>query len=496
MENTKKNTKRAIIIIASVLAAALIIVPMILIFATRSVSPIKFLMEKDLSEYVVVGQTDSIDYAQARVKLKSGYDTFRVSLTEAYFGTSVYVEEGSTIDMKLAADLVEESDGKTKYTKIELPEKYSSIQGYRPYSAEENRFFDIAMAGAGTTDEYKQHYMTRGTETQFTAVIPEGEAYGEYAGKTVRFTITVTDYVSRYVYLYDGADQSISTVSDWYSKIVGNITPQSNEKIEKGDVIIYDCTDKNGDGTISEYKDLYLEVTEGDIFDIFGGYAAGDKFTKTVGSVTEDFTVKAVFKLDDAKKAINDMGYESVFVLKEELRMWCYAVYSDGFTLLASESSQVISYPKSLISVYKKLEYETWETEFRESAMSFAKNFGDDTALTSYGITGYDTMEEYLDDLLNSHVETLVGELLVTYEVAREFGILDDLYERYTSSLENYIEAGKFASKDEALASLADNADEACIFYSNFISPILGKEYALKVNGAPFAQYIADSYAS
>ena len=105
-------------------------------------------------------------------------------------------------------------------------------------------------------------------------------------------------------------------------------------------------------------------------------------------------------------------------------------------------------------------------------------------------------MEEYLDDLLNSHVETLVGELLVTYEVAREFGILDDLYERYTSSLENYIEAGKFASKDEALASLADNADEACIFYSNFISPILGKEYALKVNGAPFAQYIADSYAS
>lgn len=496
MENTKKNTKKAIVIIASFLAAALVIVPIILIFATRNTSPIKFLMEKDLSEYVTVGQTNSIDYAQARIKLKSGYDTFRVSLTEAYFGTSVYVEEGSTIDMKLSAELVEEKDGAKEYTKIELPEKYSSIQGYRPYSDENNRFFDIAMASAGNTDEYKQYYITLGTETQFTAVVPEGEYYGEYAGKTLRFTVTVTDYVSRYIYLYDGTDQSISTVSDWYSKIVGNITPKSDEKIESGDVIIYDCIDKDQDGNTSEYRDLYLEVTEGSILDIFGGYAMGDTFTKTIGSVTEDFTVKAVFKLDDAKEAINDMGYESVFVLKEELRMWCYAVYSDGFTLLASENSQVLSYPKSLISVYKKLEYETWETEFRESALSFAKNFGDDTALSSYGITGYDTMEEYLDDLLNSHVETLVGELLVTYAAARDFGILDDLYARYTSSLENYIEAGGFASKNEALASLADNADEACIFYSNFLSPILGKEYALKVNGAPFAQYIADSYAS
>lgn len=496
MENTKKNTKKIVIIsIAAVLAAALIIVPLVMIFAAKNVSPIEFLMEKDLSEYVSVDKIEGIDYAEVRDALKSGYDVFRVSLTEAYFGTAVYIEEGSTLDFTLSAELATEVEGVTEYTEVTLPEEYTKVIGYRPYSDENNLFFDLALSGAGSLDDYRQHYMTRDTATKFTATIPEGEAYGEYAGKTLRFTITVTDYVARYIYLYDGVDNSISTVSDWYCKIIAGTAEKSAGKVEEGDIILYDCVDKHEDGTVEEYTNLYLEVT-GDYLQYFEGLSEGDSFSETFGTVTEDFTVKAVFKAEEAETAAKGMGYASVFDLKEELRMWCYAVYSDGFIVLATENAQVISYPDRLISVYTKLEDASWETEFRESAASFAENFGDDTALSTYGITGFETMEAYLDDLLTSHVETLVRELLITYYVAKDFGVLDDLYARYETSLDNYIASGEYATREEALASLSDNADEACVFYTNFLSPILGTKYAAKVEGVPFAEYIADSYAS
>ena len=65
-----------------------------------------------------------------------------------------------------------------------------------------------------------------------------------------------------------------------------------------------------------------------------------------------------------------------------------------------------------------------------------------------------------------------------------------------TSSLEDYIESGDFSSRSEALESLYANGDDACIFYTNFISPNLGVKYAGMVTGVPFAEYIADSYAS
>lgn len=496
MDNAKKNTKKAVIItITAVLAAALIIVPLVIIFTARKFSPIDFLMKEDLSAYVDVETIESMNYDELREPLKSGYDVFRVSITETYFGTSVYIEEGSTLDFTLSAELVTEKDGTTEYTQIELPDEYSKVIGYRPYSNKDNLFFDKALSQAGSEDDYGSYYLTRDSETKFNLTLPEIEAYGEYAGKTLRFTIKVTDYVARYIYLYNGSDNSVTVVSDWFCRTVAGITEKSSEKIEAGDIIIYDCTDKYKDGTKDEFKDLCLEV-DGEYVEYFEGYAEGDTFSEDFGEVTTDFTVKAVFKRDDADEAIKKIGYDSAFDLREELRIWCYAVYSDGLTVIATENAEVLSYPEKLISVYTKLEDATWETEFRESAASFADTFGDDTALSSYGITGFETMEDYLDDLLKSHVETLVRELLVTYYLADDLGVLDELYARYEKSLEDYIESGDFSSRSEALESLYANGDEACIFYTNFISPILGVKYAGMVTGVPFAEYIADSYAS
>ncbi|MBO5023119.1 MAG: hypothetical protein J6D11_02270 [Clostridia bacterium] len=495
MENTKKSTKKLVIIIAALLAALLIIVPLVVILAARSTAPIDFLMKKDLSKYVDFEIPEKIEYDEIKEAISSGYDVFRVGLTESYFGSEVYVEEGSTLDFTLSAELVNEVDGTKEYTDIVLPEEYAKIVGYRPFSKEENIFFDKALAEAGNLDDYSQHYISKNTATKFELTVPMEERFGEYAGKNIRFTITVTDYVCRYIYLYDGYDNSISTVADWYCKIVTSTAQKSGGKIEEGDIVLYDCTDILSDGTTQTYTDLCLEAT-GDYLKYFKGYSEGDTFTEEFSDVTENFTVKGVYKEDDAKNAVKALGYNSVFELKEELRIWCYAVYSDGFMLLATQSAEVLSYPKNLLNTYNKLEDATWETEFRENAASFAETLGDETALETYGITGYETIEDYLNDLLDDHVKTLVGELMSSFAMAKEFGVLEELHERYEKSLASYIVNGGFANKQEALEALYANGDEACVFYSNFLSPILGTKFAQRVTGAPFAEYIADSYVS
>ncbi len=497
MENTKKHNQKTAIIIAAVLAACLIIVPLVMIFAARSTSPIDFLMKKDLSKYVAFEIPDEIAYSDVEEAIKSGYDVFRVSLTETYFGNQVYVEEGSTMDFTLSAELVSkgETEEAVEYTAITLPEEYAKVVGYRPFSDPDNLFFDKALAGAGEKDEYSQYYLTIDTAAKFVLEIPEGESYGEYAGKTIRFTITVTDYVCRYIYLYDGYDNSITTVADWYCKIITSVAEKSDGKIEEGDIVLYDCTDKYSDGTTQVYTDLCLEAT-GDYLKYFEGLSEGSTFTEEFTDVTENFTVKGVYKAKDTEDAVKKLGYDSVFALKEDLRVWCYAVYSDGFMLLATQSADIISYPKNLINVYTKLEDATWETEFRGSAASFAASLGDETALKTYGITGYETIDDYLDDLLSDHVNTLVGELMTSFAMAKEFGIAQDLYERYEKSLASYIVSGGFANKQEALDELYSNGDEACVFYSNFLSPVMGTKYAERISGHPFAEYLTESYVT
>ena len=464
------------------------------IFMLNSQTPIKFLMKQDLSKYVDVDVPDSMNYADIRANLKSGYDVFRVGLTETYFGKSAYIEEGCTLDFTLSAELVTSTNEGNKFTKIEMPEKYAKVEGYRPFSKPENAFFDNALSKAGAQDENSAYYLTRDEDAKFTLVMPENSAYGEYSGAKIRFTITVTDYVCRYVYLSGGADNTLATIGDWYCRIAaGTVASASSYAIKKGDVIIYDCIDTLANGTKNEYKDNYIEVTE-DYLKFFEGHKVGDEYNESIQNITETFKIKAVYPSEAIEAVAKDMGYASIFDLKEELNIWCYAVYSDGFMALITKSTELKSYPKKLMNTYTKLEDQTWETEFRESALSFAKSFGDDVALKTYEIEGFDTIQAYLDNLVDEHVKTLVRELVISYSIAKEFGVIDDLHDRYEKTLENYMKQNEFSTKREALETLAANGDEACIFYSNFISPILGVKFAEKVQGLNFAEYIKDSY--
>ena len=457
-------------------------------------TPIKFLIKEDLSKYVDVQVPSSISYAEIRENLAAGYDLFRVGLTETYFGKCAYVEEGCTIDFKLSAELVTTTDAGSQYTEITMPEKYSKIEGYRPYSKPENRFFDDAMAGAGDRDSNGASYLTRDVAAKFTLTMPVDSAYGEYSGAKIRFTITVTDYVCRYVYLYGGADNTIATVGDWFCKVAIGVTESDNSAvIKEGDVVIYDCIDTLADGTKNEYKDNRIEVTK-DYLNFFEGHKVGDEYNESIQNITETFKIKAVYTSEDIEAAIKNMGYASIFELREELNMWCYAVYSDGFMALITKKTELKSYPKKLTNTYTKLENQTWETEFRQSALSMAASFGDEFALETYGIEGFDTIQAYLDDMVAGHVKTLVRELVISYNIADQVGVLDNLYERYEETIDNYIKQNEFSTRREALETLSDNGDEACIFYSNFLSPVLGIELAKKVQGFNLAEFIKDGY--
>lgn len=494
----KKLKSKQLIALISIILVVAIIVPIVVIAIVANTTPIKFLMKKDLSEYVDINVPGSLNYGEMRESLVAGYDLFRVGITEAYLGNCVYVEEGSTMDFKLSAELVTETEsGVKEYTAIEMPEEYATVEGYRPYSKSTSLFFDKALAEVGDKDESGIDYMERDKSYKFTVTMPEEERFGEYAGKKIRFTIVVTDYVARYVYIYNGGDNSIGIIGDWYCKVaMGLTTPTANTTeavVEEGDIILYDCIDTFTDGSTSEYLDTYMEVTS-EYMSYFGGRKVGEVFTEEFTDVSEKITIKAIYKLEDIETAIAARGYASAYALREELRIWCYAVYSDGIISLVSKNVELVSYPKDLMNTYMKLEDQTWETEFRESALSMATSFGDEIALDAYEITGFDTMQAYLDDLVADHVETLVRELVICYSYSKHFDILDSLYERYNKSVEDYMEAQKFSSRREALETLSANGDEACIFYTNFLSPILGTKFAELVEGANFTEFLKDSY--
>ena len=463
-------------------------------FILSGQTPIKFLMKENLSKYVDVSVPNSINYADVRESLEAGYDLLRVNLTETYFGKTAYIEEGCTVDFTLGAELVTTTEEGTTYTEITLPEKYAKIEGYRPFSKAENKFFDNGLSTAGSQDSNGLYYLTRDTAARFVITIPEGSAYGEYAGAKVRFTVKVTDYVCRYVYLYGGSDNTFATVGNWYCKVAeGLAASNTTAAIKEGDVVIYDCIDNLANGTKNEYKDNYIEVTK-DYLKFFEGHKVGDVYNETIQNITETFTIKAVFTEEDIAAAAKAKGYASIFDLKEELNLWCYAVYSDGFMALMTKQTELKSYPKKLMNTYTKLEDQTWETEFRQSALSMAQSFGDAFALETYKIEGFSTIQAYLDDLVAEHVKTLVRELVISYSVAKEMGVLNDLHKRYETTIENYIDQNEFSTRREALESLSANGDEACIFYSNFISPVLGVKFAERVTGFNLSQFIKGNY--
>jgi len=466
------------------------------LFVLSGQSPIKFLMKQDLSKYVEVDVPDSINYDDVKESLKAGYDLFRVGLTETYFGKSAYIEEGCTVDFTLSAELVTQTAEGNRYTKIEMPEKYATVEGYRPYSNPANAFFDKALSKAGSQDENGTYHLVRDTASKFTLTMPTDSAYGEYSGAKVRFTITVTDYVCRYIYFYGGGDNTPATVGDWFCKTAAGIAvSDTNAAIKVGDVVIYDCVDTLANGTKNEYKDNYIEVT-GDYLKFFEGHKVGDEYNESIQNITETFKIKAVYTAEAVEAAAKNMGYASIFDLKEALNIWCYAVYSDGFMAIITKQTELKSYPKKLMNTYTKLEDQTWETEFRQSALSMAQSFGNAFALQTYEIEGFDTIQDYLDYLVEDHVKTLVRELVIAYSVADEMGVLEDLHERYEKTIKNYIEQNEFSTKREALESLSANGDEACIFYSNFLSPVLGVKFAERVKGLNFAEFIKNSYVS
>lgn len=494
---TKKNSggKKAIIItVVSVVLAVLIIVPTVAILVSKRGKPIDFLMKNDLSKYVSVDIGDKLDYNKLKETLKSGYDVFRVGLTEVYFENTAYVEEGSTIDFTLSAEIItKKEDGSKEYTAYELPEKYKKTEGYRPFSDKSKLFFDNALANTGNINEYNSYYLVRNKEAKFDVTMPVSEEYGELSGKDVRFTIKVTDYVARYICFNGQIDSSLSIIAEWFAETAVKKTENNaGNAVSEGDVVLYDCIDKMTDGTVKEYKDVKIEAT-GDHLKYFEGKVAGDKFTQTIDGVEEEFEIKEVHKAEDIKAALKDMGYASVFDYMEELRIWCYAVHSDGILAIICQSTELSEYPKNLFATYKKIEDDTWEKDFRTSAKSMADTWGDSVAFEAYGISGYNTFDDYLEELLYEHTKTVVRELVISFALADDMGILDGMYEEYNKSLKEFMKANDY-SKNEALSSLSYNGDEAYVFCASFLSPALGIKLAGSVTGAEFIDILSDSY--
>lgn len=489
----------------------------------KNTAPIDFLMNENLSDYISIdyggAKTPSFDYSTIRADLISGYEAFRRSLTNTYFGSNAFVEEGCTLSFVLTAEL---KDGETAKEYKLNGESALQVNDYRPFSDPEYAFFDKALAEAGDENNGTKYLtINKGTSSEiksydFEAVFPEDYKNSELAGKTMKFSIVVSDYISRYALLYSGREYTENVLSGYYSAIIPAIVkPAENAEMEIGDLVKLDVTDvTKTDGEEDKtdvYDDRYFYITE-DYLETFGtGRKSGETFTKTYEEendgkktvIEESIHIKEIFKKSDIASAVKEKyDFESMFDFREELYMWSYAENNDGILNYLYNSPAVTfkKDAKALRNAYMKIEDKYWENDdidesgnggWRKYVMDAATRFGDETALAIYNKTGntYGSVNEFLKASLSEHVDTMTKQLIFAYKLSEDFDILDGLYEKYEKDIAEIINEHN-ADREKILFSVVYNGDDAYEFYTGYLASSLGDKLSRSVSGAEYIDLI------
>lgn len=517
MKKSKINSRFALF------AAVLTILSVLFCSCGKSTKPIDFLMNSDLSEYISVdyggAETPSFDFKAIRADLISGYDTFRRALTSTYFGTNAFVEEGCNISFVLSAELINgESSEEYRFD----GERALSVDNYRPFSNPEYAFFDEALANAGDENNGTKFLTINKNSSgelksyNFKAEFPADYKNADLAGKTMKFSIVVTDYISRYALLSGGMEYTENALSAYYSAIIPAIArPTENAEMEAGDFVKLDVTDvTKTDGEEAKtdvYENRYFHITDAYLETFGTGHRSGDTFTKTYEEendgkktvVEETLHIKEVFKKADIVSAIKEKyGFESWFAFREELNMWCYAENNDGMLNYLYNSSAVTfkKDAKELRSAYMEIENKYWENDdidgngnggWRKYVEDAATRFGDEAALAIYNKTGktYKSVADFLQASLEEHVDTMTKQLILAYKTAEDFDILAKYYEKYEADISEVInEHG--VDREKILFSIVYNGDDAYEFYTGYLASELGRRLGLAVSGAEYIDLI------
>ena len=336
--------------------------------------------KEDLGSYVTVGDIDEISY-DALVKF---YDEYRAQKAAAE--PTFYINAGYRIGFTVVSEVVNEDGTTNTIDAWTFNNDTDYVKDYDAFRYPANTVFDTALMLLVTdaTVSVKTPRLIRvGEAFSFTMPIDAACETAEAAGKTVKFTITVKEYLPS---LYSDSEIS-GKLSEFYDKYVVEKTV-----VENGDSIQIDFTGKI-DGTEfvgGTAKDYVLTVGEGAMIPGFEeqiiGHKKGERFDITVtfpADYDEEtlagkeavFTIKVDKIVNDNDLITENTPFETLWDLKEYYRLESYIEYAIADYVAAV--STPVAYPSKLVKTFEKI-YEGYVAQYVAERMQNLADQGEE----------------------------------------------------------------------------------------------------------------------
>ena len=379
--------------------------------------------KEDLTKYIKVAEHSSVDFEDL-IKM---YNDYREQIAESNKDGYFNIQNGCRIDFKVKAELVEESDGTTTYTRYEpwsLDGEDNYVKDYEYGRYESNLAFDTALAydtdSVSEGNESAARSVRLGKEYAFYFNVPESYSDAAVAGKKVLFTVEMVKILPGI------SDDAIYDALTSFYDACGN----TKETIEDGDWVVLSFKGRidgvlfNG-GSSDNYE---AKIGGGYLLEELDramiGHKKGEKFTANVtfpsnysdadlaGKAAEfSVEVKEIYNADYTVRENTD--FDSEWELKEALRVLNFAksVMLDDVV----SRSEVIEYPKKLITQYEKY----YKDEVANTVKSYVKNGYTEEQAKKALFGSVDGDVEYVRESAKADVK----EALVTYSIKKELGI-------------------------------------------------------------------------
>ncbi len=326
----------------------------------------------DLKSFVALGNIDSFEYEE----LAAYYEAYRVSLGSEI--TNFYMSTGYTIAFDVEAELQNDDDSFSAYA-----EWTKTVDRYDVFRYNNHSYFDKGLTYSleNTLQNTNTPRLIRlGEAFTFTMPITDTEENGAAAGKTARFTVTVTKVLPT-----EYSDTIIlEDLQDFYDKYA-----EEKEYIEMGDSVQIDFVGKidgvSFDGGTGD--NFVFVVGNGGFIDGFEeqlvGHKNGEKFDITV-TFPEDYEdeelagKEAVFsiKVDDISNdsaIISDNSpFADIYELKEYYRTQRYIKFA--IIDYVAENSTLVSLPEKLVKNFKDIYEDYAKREITDNIVLYAEN--------------------------------------------------------------------------------------------------------------------------
>ncbi len=432
----------------------------------------------DLESFVTLGNIESIEYEE----LVKHYNAYLKAQGES--AKSFYLGTGYVLSFSLKAEV------KNGEAYAAFADFTKDVENYRLYENTANSAFDKALAtqlddagASGTTPRL----IKKGEAFSFTMTVSENNANTAIAGKTFKFTVTVTEVIpSPY-----SDNELVTELQEFYQTYSA-----SKEVIEAGDSVQIDYVGKI-DGEAFEggtANDQAFVVGEGGFIDGFEdqliGHKNGETFDITV-TFPEDYREEAyagkeaVFTItvddvsNDTSIITENTPFANIWELKEYYRIQRYIEYA--IVDYVADISTLISLPEELVDDFRAIYKKEVERRITDMVLTYSENGEDYTKAEMKELlypNGSDQtyIEEMAKDAAYNYiiVHLLVEKLGLTYSEKQYERDLLNIAEEYSSYFET-----AYSAKD------VENLVGKEVLKLSFLDALVSPKLTKRITGAP-----------